>query len=298
MIVTLAVSPSLDVTYEVDRLHPGEITRPVRVTRVAGGKALNVARVARSLGADVAAVGALGGHTGAWIADLLATDGVETRIVPLRHETRTCSAIVETDGGASSTDLYERATPLDADEWEAFRATALEAAASASGDVWVAFSGSVPAAVDPAEVAALLAALRARGARIAVDSSGAALRALIQSADLVKVNRAEVEELLEQRFADASEAAHALGSRWSVDVVVTDGVRGGSALLAGTRVDLPPPGALGRFSAGSGDAFLGGFLAAIDRGADPAQALAFAADAAERNALVPGQGVLAERSPR
>ena len=75
MIIALALSASLDVTYEVDVLHLGDITRPVAVTRVAGGKALNVARAASALGADVHAVAALGGATGDGVSAMLAADG-------------------------------------------------------------------------------------------------------------------------------------------------------------------------------------------------------------------------------
>ncbi|NNH55119.1 hypothetical protein HLB15_23150, partial [Promicromonospora citrea] len=59
MISALALSPSLDVTYEVEEL--SGIQRPLSVHKVAGGKALNAARAAATLGARVAAVAVLGG---------------------------------------------------------------------------------------------------------------------------------------------------------------------------------------------------------------------------------------------
>lgn len=289
MIVALSLSPSLDLTYEVESLRHGDITRPRRVTRVAGGKALNVARVARALGADVQVVAALGGRSGEWIADLLTADGVALTPVPLRRDTRVCSAIVEAAGGASSTDLYEIATPLDPDEWEAFRAAALEAVGDRMPSVAV--SGSLPAGVDTDAVADLLGALRSAGARIAVDSSGPGLAALGPHADLVKVNRSEASGLLGP-LADAAAAARALHDRFGCDAVVTDGVRGGFALLGDETVAVPAPRTVGRFSAGSGDAFLGGLLTGLDRGLAAAAAIDLAREAAERNAAVPGQGVL------
>lgn len=290
MIVALALSPSLDVTYEVDELRRGDITRPTAVTRVAGGKALNVARVARALGAEVSAVAALGGHTGAWVAELLAADGVPASIVRLARATRVSSAIVEAGSATSSTDLYEPATPLAAEEWDAFRAAAVNAVDGRMP--WVAVSGSLPSGVPDDEVAALLHTLRDMGARVAVDSSGPGLLALAGAADLIKVNRAEASEILESDQPDAATAAHELSRRWGCDAVVTDGVRGGAALFAGTELNVPPPASPGRFSAGSGDAFLGGLLAGLDSGFDPPTALVRARDAAERNARVPGQGVL------
>lgn len=290
MIVALALSPSLDVTYEVDGLRRGEITRPTAVTRVAGGKALNVARVAHALGADVRVVVALGGHTGSWIAELLAADDVPADVVPLAGITRVSSAIVESGAATSSTDLYEPATPVRPEEWERFQDAAVAAVAGRAS--WVAISGSLPAGIEAGQVAALLSTLRQAGARIAVDSSGAGLRAMIAAADLVKVNRSEAEELLGAQHPDAASAAAALCARYGSDAVVTDGVRGGAALLSGVAHAIAPPGALGRFSAGSGDAFLGGLLTGFDRGVAASDALDLARDAAERNARVAGQGIL------
>lgn len=290
MIVALALSPSLDVTYEVDVLRRGDITRPSAVTRVAGGKALNVARVARVLGADVRVVAALGGHTGAWVAERLAAEGVPADVVPLGGETRTCAAIVERGDGTSSTDLYEPATPLSGVEWRDFQDRAL--AVVEERMPWVAVSGSLPAGVDPLEAAAMLERMREAGARVAVDSSGAGLRRLGPVADLVKVNLAEASAVLREEQPDAASAVRALRSSWGCDAVVTDGIRGAFAVLGGDELPLDAPTSRGRFSAGSGDAFLGGLLAGLDRGLTSPGALRLAREAAERNARVPGQGVL------
>lgn len=291
MIIALALSPSLDVTYEVAALGRGEITRPDAVTRVPGGKALNVARVAHALGADVRAVAALGGHVGAWVADMLAAEGVPTDVVPLARDTRTCAAIVERGEATSSTDLYEPATPLSSGEWAAFQRSAEEAVRGRMP--WVAVSGSLPGGVDPEEAAELLSRLRAAGARVAVDSSGEGLRALGPVADLVKVNLSEARAAVAPTASGARSAATALRATWGCDAVVTDGVRGGSAVFGTASHDLAAPETPGRFPAGSGDAFLGGLLAGLDRGEPPASALALARDAAERNARTPGQGILA-----
>ncbi|GAB3797101.1 1-phosphofructokinase family hexose kinase [Humibacter antri] len=296
MIITLALSASLDVTYEVDELNVGDITRPFAVTRVAGGKALNVARAASALGAEVSTLAALGGATGEWVADMLAHDGVAATVVPLRRVTRTCIAVVERAESATSTDLYEPATELDDDEWDAYAAATRSAVIQAStgrGMPWVALSGSVPPGVPLDELGSLLSELRRNGARIVVDGSGDGLRATAQAAELVKVNRREASELLGTELETASDACHLLRARYGCDAVVTDGVAGSAALLGDTHTSVPASARRGRFPAGSGDAFLGGLLAAFERGDSAADALAAAASAGERNALVAGQGRLA-----
>ena len=294
MIIALALSPSLDVTYEVDELRRGDISRPTRVTHVAGGKALNVARVATALGADALAIAALGGRSGAWVSDLLTADGVASCVVPIRRNTRTCIAIVEGRGAPSSTDVYEPASALDPAEWVAFADAALEASSASGSPTRLVLSGSLPQGAPAGEVADLLDRCRRAGAWLAVDGSGEGLRATAAHADLLKVNRSEANEFLRADH-DAEGAAVEIRTRLGADVVVTDGIRGGFAIIGDDPVALDPPVRRGRFSAGSGDAFLGGLLAALERGAGGTAALGAASDAAERNALCPGQGVLAAK---
>ena len=76
VIAFVAASPSIDRTHVVDAVTPGEIHRPQAVVAVAGGKALNAARAAHALGADVHAIALLGGHTGRWVAAALEEEGV------------------------------------------------------------------------------------------------------------------------------------------------------------------------------------------------------------------------------
>ncbi|MFS0895158.1 1-phosphofructokinase family hexose kinase [Microbacterium sp. 179-I 3D3 NHS] len=289
MIAILALSPALDVTYDLDALRHGEINRPLATTAVAGGKALNAARAARALGADVHVTVALGGENGERVGRRLRADGVAMTEVALAAETRTCLALVEAGGGASSTDVYEPAAPLAELEWARFAAAVRSAPAAA----WLGLSGSIPGGVPLEGLRALLAEARSRGSRVALDTSGAALGRLAGESDLLKVNRAEAADLLGRDLSDAAAACAALHDRFGVDAVVTDGVRGGAALHDGEPHRLPAPQSVGRYPAGSGDSFFGGLLHALDRGFPFATALDLARDAAERNARVPGQGVLA-----
>lgn len=297
MILALALSPSVDVAYEVERVHHGGVTRPTATVRVPGGKALNAARVAASLGAEVHVVAPLGGSTGAWIADRLAAEGIPVTAVPVAGETRTCIAITErAAGSATSTDLYEPATAVTADEWRELRRAALAIRGAARGGDRLLLSGSIPPGVPLDNLAALLDELRGTVMRVAVDGSGPGLRATAGSADLLKLNRAEAADLLRTGLPDARAGAEALREVYGVDAIVTDGIRGGAAATGRGTVLLPQPVGRGRYPAGSGDAFLGGLLAALERGADLADALERARDAAERNARALGQGLLASSS--
>ena len=86
MITVAALAPSLDLTYVVDRLELGRIHRPIEVVRCAGGKPLNMARAAATLGADVEVVALLGGATGQILHDALTDAGIVTEPVSTSAE--------------------------------------------------------------------------------------------------------------------------------------------------------------------------------------------------------------------
>ena len=88
-------------------------------------------------------------------------------------------------------------------------------------------------------------------------------------------------------------------------VVLTDGVAGAVGCDGSRVLRARGPGVRGAYPVGSGDAFLGGLVAALDRGADLADGLRLGMACGTANALVPGPGrldratayALAARSP-
>jgi fructose-1-phosphate kinase PfkB-like protein len=99
-LVCVAPNPAIDRVYEVERLIAGAIHRPTVSVAVPGGKGLNVARTAHTLGADVVAVTILRGHAGSWIEEQLAQRGLRLRAAWASGETRTCVSVrdFEADG--------------------------------------------------------------------------------------------------------------------------------------------------------------------------------------------------------
>ena len=119
-LVTVAPNPSIDRLYELDRLVRDAVNRPRVETRVAGGKGLNVARAARALGAEVAAVALLAGHAGQWIAETLAAEGIDARLAWADGETRTCVAIHDGSDG-TLTELNEAGPEVGPAAWAGVR---------------------------------------------------------------------------------------------------------------------------------------------------------------------------------
>jgi 1-phosphofructokinase family hexose kinase len=285
VIAFVAASPSIDRLVEVDAVRVGEIHRPRRVTAVPGGKGLNAARAAHALGAEVVAVAVLGGHAGRWIADGLREEGVSIAVVDGAGETRT-SLSVAPDGGGPLTEFYEPAPEVDERCW-----AALEQAVErvARGVRWVAVTGSLPPGAPDDAYGRLARVARAAGASVALDARDDGLTAgLAAQPDFVKVNASEAAAL---GIADAA-GLHAAAGGGSRVAAITHGADGMEVYVGDGRVLRAVPPALGAFPVGSGDAALGGFLAALDAGGDWDAAVALASGAAAANAEQPGAGRL------
>lgn len=268
MIVALAPNPSIDRFFRVaDEVRVGSIHRPVEVVATAGGKGLNVARVAAALGGDVQAVALLGGHAGRWIADRLRCSYIRTAVVWTTGETRT-SLTAADDSTGRPTEFYEHGEPVDPDAWDRF----VDSVGHATGASWISVSGSLPPGTPAGAATDLVARARATGARVAVDQHGAALAAALDAApDLVKVNAAEATELTgEPQPRVAAAALRRLLAARRADIgldaptaIVTAGEAGAFVAAPGGvyhgGIDTRGP-----FPTGSGDAFLAGLLVALD----------------------------------
>lgn len=285
MIVCVAPNPSIDKLFEVDRVEPGRIHRPAEVVRVAGGKGLNVARAAATLGADVHVVALLGGHSGRWIAEQL--DILELRLTAVwtASETRSCLSVagVET---SSLTEFYEPGAPVGEAEWTQFVRVAQELTAGAA---WTTVSGSLPpgARQDGYEQLVVGASVAADTAELG-DSRPA----------LVKVNAAEAAQLVGHAVhtrAAAAAAAYALRELAGGDghaAVVTLGAEGAVLVSPDGTLWSGSLDTVGRYPVGSGDAFLAGLVVALERGASWPDALRAALGAGAANAEIPGAGRL------
>jgi 1-phosphofructokinase family hexose kinase len=289
VITVLLLSPSLDVTHLVDRVVPGAIHRPRTVLRAAGGKGLNLARAARVLGADVHVVTPLGGGLGDVVDALAAEEGIPLTRVPVAAQTRSCVTVVPDSG--PGVEFYEPGTGLTPDE----AADLGRALALAPLGGWTALSGSVPDTIGAHAVVAMIRARAAAGERIAVDTHGDALRAIVDArlSALVKVNRSEAAELL--GAADdvrAIDLARALQSRAGGIVVVTDGVEGSACVSVDEAWIVRPHESPGRFAVGSGDSFLAGLLVGLERRSSLRDSIVLASATASANALRPGAAVI------
>ena len=261
-----------------DVMLDGALPEPVPGGRVhgrielrAGGSAANAALAAARLGANAAVVGRVGADAaGRLVADELAAAGVEP-LLARDVEARTGCVIVVggtsivADPGASA-----RLAPND------LPAT-LEAGAVLVSGYSLLQTG--------AEAAARAALERARTDWLAIDVASARLVAaygvdrFLEATATAGVLLANAEEARTLTGLEADEAARALARRYHA-VCVKLG-RAGAILVTGgdlVRAEVQP---LDRVDTlGAGDAFAGGLLTSLARGADLAVALRAGCDAA------------------
>jgi tagatose 6-phosphate kinase len=292
----VAATPSIDRTYEVDRLVAGEIHRPLAVVAVPGGKGLNAARAAAALGGSVTAATIVAGRAGEWIVERLATLGIDARIVHSSGETRTCVSVLDRASGAL-TEIYERGEEVEPAAW-----TALEAIVRAeleAGDLAaIALSGSLPPGAPAGGYGRIARMAGAAPGRVPIlaDTYGSALAAVLpERPTVLKVNASEASEASAVTVEDAPSAAVAaaiLREAGASSVIVTLGLAGAVVVTADARTHVVPPDLRGPYSVGSGDAFLAGLAVAFARGAPVVEAARFGLAAGIANALVPGAGDL------
>lgn len=263
MIVTMTPNPSLDRTFELERLHRGAVNRAASDRVDPGGKGVNVARTLTAAGHRTTAVLPLGGSAGLLLSDLLLRQGIEVTTVPVRGETRTNVTVVE--GDRVLTKINSPGPELTAPEAAALLAAVREDFAGTRVD-WLACCGSLPRGLAPGWYAELVGRVRDRGARTAVDTSGPALLAVLGARpDVVKPNREELAEAAGREVAgvgDAFEAARHLVKQGAQQVLASLGADG--MLLVseeGGWFGTAPVAAVGS-DVGAGDASLAGFLGA------------------------------------
>jgi 1-phosphofructokinase len=287
MIVTLTLNPSVDRTVEVETLARGQVMRAQGVRVDPGGKGINVSRALATHGIATRAVVTVGGAEGEHLVTLLRGTGIEIVTVPILGAIRSNITVVEPDG--TTTKFNEPGAELNADELDAVFDAVVAAIETAD---WLVASGSLPRGTPAGVYADLVRALAGSGTRVAIDTSGPALEAVLSAGpNLVKPNRDELAEVTGvrlQTIADVVEAACRLRDRGARSVLASLGADGAVLVDDDGAIHGQTPVVSPLSSVGAGDAMLAGFLAGGGTGAKAlTEGLAWGAAAV----LQPGSGM-------
>lgn len=259
MILTVTANPTIDKVYFVDELRPGEVHRPTHMTASAGGKGINVAKVAHTLGESVLAMGFVGGYAGRFVVEQVRAFGIETDFTLVAGETRTNTNI--SDASGRSTELLEAGPTVSAAERDAFYKQYEKQLKRA--DI-VCLSGSLPKGLDGSFYAKLIAMAKAQGKRVIVDSVVDVRRC---APFMIKPNKDEIGD------ADIKKALLSMREQGIELPLTTMGKDGALALIDGQFLKFTPPAVAVKNAVGSGDSTVAGIAVGLCRGMSYADAV-------------------------
>lgn len=274
MIVTVTANPSLDRSAKTLRMRHGEIVRLSDTRDAPGGKGVNVSRVLKALGTETLAVFLSGGASGESHRELLSAQGVPYEAVPIPGETRVNLSITETRSGREWK-INESGPSISPRDWQ--RLTDVLYSLADRNNALV-LSGSLPPGCPKGAYGWLLSEIAPRYGWAALDTDAPYYPAPGECPRprFIKPNLDEARRLLAlPSFPPRGwQDILALLAPYAELPLLTLGARGAAVVNeSGKALFRQAVHVKGAHSAGAGDAFLAGFLHAVEAGQSLAKAL-------------------------
>lgn len=271
-ILTLTLNPALDLTVRLARLEPGEVNRSETLLTHAAGKGVNVAQVLADLGHQLTVGGFLGADNPQAFDALIARRGFADAFIRVPGETRSNIKIAEQDGRV--TDINAPGPPVSE---QAQQALLNQLTLIAPGHDAVVVAGSLPRGVSAQWLHHVLVQLKGLGLKVALDTSGEALRAGLRAGPwLVKPNTEELADALDcptDSLEQQRQAALRLHAQGVEHVVVSHGADGVNWFSPTVALHATPPKVSVASTVGAGDSLLAGMLHGLLSGEGPEQTL-------------------------
>ncbi len=286
MILTIGTTPAIARTMIFEDVKINDVNRAKSVLVSAAGKAVNVARVLRTLDEEVTCLGFAGGETGGILRRELAAMGVVDEMIEVDAPTRVCVTVVD-KSKMGSTELIEEASPAGENAWKSIysRINALVPKCK-----FVVMSGTIAPDGPVDFYARVCRAAAGYSVPTLVDATGDALLATLEHhPTIIKPNFSELLATLGGKKSpiDLSRELCQRGAQWCV-------VTGGAdrILVRDKRSvwNITPPKVRVTSTIGSGDAFAAGLASGIVRGMTVSEAAVFATACGSANAETPQAG--------
>lgn len=259
MILTVTLNAAIDKRYVVEDFKSGAVFRIKECSYSAGGKGLNVARVASIAGEDVLATGFVGGHAGNYIIEQLEAQGIANDFLHISGESRSCINIYD-EINETQTEFLEPGLYVTDENKEAMLNKYKHLLNNCSV---VAISGSVPNGVDSKLYKDMITSAKQQNKKVLLDTSGTILREAIEvKPSLIKPNTDEIKllagrELVEEKdLIELTEELQASG----IEIVVISCGADGSIIACDEgvyRAYVPEVKAIN--TVGCGDSMIAGF---------------------------------------
>jgi 6-phosphofructokinase 2 len=292
-ILTLTMNPAVDVSSSVPVLEPYEKLRCNDVWHHPGGGGINVSRVIGRLGAETIAVFPCGGAMGMLLKHLLVDEGVRHLPIAIAGDTREDFAVRESATGNQFRFILPGPVLSDAEIRKCLDAVVSRLR---PGSFLVA-SGSLPPGTPMEFYAELAETVSSAGARLVLDTSGAALRKAVERGGLflIKPSQSELNELTGKAALNMDDrikaARQIVASRRAEFVSVSLGAEGALLVGGGCILKAKAPLVEVKTTVGAGDSFLAALVWAFAHRATPPEALKIAVAAGTAALLTPGTGL-------
>ena len=290
MILAVTLNTSIDKFYMLDRLEPYTVMRVRKVNNTAGGKGMNVARIAALGGEAVTVMGFVGGYNGQFFESLVTQPNIRKAFTHVQAETRSCINGWD-DSKKRSTEYLEPGAMVSGKEVERFTA---DFAQELKNTRVVTISGSLPAGVPDDFYAKLISLCRQAGIPVLLDTSGEALvKGVKAGPTLIKPNRDELRQLLGKETSSREEiikAAMELNASGISRVVISLGAEGALMVCREGVFHGKPPRIEPVNTVGCGDSMIGGFAIGYARRWTASESLRYAVAVSAANALSVGTG--------
>ncbi|WP_343346278.1 1-phosphofructokinase [Terrisporobacter petrolearius] len=285
MITTVTLNVSIDKAYKIKGcVESGKVIRVLECNNTAGGKGLNVSRVASLCGEEVLATGFVGGHCGALAEELLEKDNIKNKFTHVKSETRSCINIL--DENNVSTEFLEKGYPISNEEINAFLHD-FDKIIEDSNVITI--SGSAPQGVPTNIYTTLITMIKDKNKKVILDASGDLLKEGIKALPtMIKPNSEEMENLLNVSINNEEEViknAIKLHESGIELVVVSLGSDGALLVCKDGVYHGKPPKIEVVNTVGCGDSMVAAFAVAMERGYSNIDSLKYAISISAANAM-------------
>ncbi|MBC8570901.1 1-phosphofructokinase family hexose kinase [Zongyangia hominis] len=275
-ILTVTLNPAIDVNVYVDMLDKERVNFSYDEHFDAAGKGTNVSRALTKWGIGNTALLVTGKDNAKQYFDRLAEENIQCMVVYNEGKIRENLSIITDDGNLYKLNRQgSRFTQENFDE-----AIAKLDAFGLKGAI-VVFAGSLPVGMSKEDFMRMVAYVRDAGAVVALDSNALSAAQIVELRPwTIKPNQEELEAMTGKKassYADIVAIAREIIAKGIENVIVSLGGDGLIGVCADTAVKVDVPDVVVRSNVGAGDTTLSGFIAAVSRDDDFADAVKYAA---------------------
>lgn len=285
MILTVTLNVAIDKRYVVSNFKVNGVNRVKECTYSAGGKGLNVSRVAAIAGEKITATGFVGGHAGAYVIEELEKWGIKSDFVNVQGESRSCINIYDEDNKTQTEFLEPGVTVTEEDQkrlLDKYEKLVKEHSI-------VTISGSVPRGVTSQIYIDMINIAKKHGKKVILDTSGKLLEEAVQAKPtMIKPNIDEIQMLTGREIkdrADLIEIAEDLHRQGIEIVVVSLGKEGSIIVSEQGRFQAIVPKIEAVNTVGCGDSMIAGFAIGLRKNLDITDIIQLASAISAANAL-------------